>query len=236
VGKTTERVSISPAGVQGDDQSLLPALSSNGRYVAFESVASNLVPGHTNGELHVFVRDRLSGTTTLVSQSTGGAQGNGVSSSPSISDDGRIVAFQSEADNLVGNDTNADQDVFVRDLMAGTTRRISVGPMGQQVSQLSAFPSVSDDGRYVAFDSADDNLIPGDTNGVIDVFVRDLMAGTTERVSVATNGDQSQGADNLVGPVAISGDGLHVAFASTADNLVEGDTNGLRDAFVRNLG
>ena len=120
--------------------------------------------------------------------------------------------------------------------MFGTTRRISVGPMGQQVSQLSAFPSVSDDGRYVAFDSADDNLIPGDTNGVIDVFVRDLMAGTTERVSVATNGDQSQGADNLVGPVADSGDGLHVAFASTADNLVEGDTNGLRDAFVRNLG
>jgi Tol biopolymer transport system component len=226
---TTERASVSSAGVQADSLSLLPSISADGRYVAFESAASNLVPG-TGGYWEIFVRDRQLGTTELVSLNSSGAQGNGGSYQPSISSDGRYVAFYSDATNLVPGDTNGTEDIFVRDRQLGTTERVQPGLGGAQANQFSDFPSISADGRYVAFRSEASNLVPGDTNGRLDVFVRDRYLGTTERVSLDSSGAQGNG-DSLY--PSISASGRYVAFTSDATNLVPGDTNGTEDIFVR---
>ena len=128
-----------------------PAISADGRFVAFSSDATNLVPGDTNGTADVFVRDRQTGTTRRVSVGSGGAQGNGLSVDPAISADGRFVAFASDATNLVPGDTNGADDVFVRDRQTGTTRRVSVGSGGAQGDRVSFDPAISADGRFVAF-------------------------------------------------------------------------------------
>lgn len=182
-GATTSRVSVSSSGAQGFRSSEGAALSGEGRYVAFASLARNLVPGDTNLVEDVFVRDRLAGVTSRVSVGPGGRQANGASSIPSISADGRYVAFMSDASNLVAGDTNHAADIFVRDRVAGTTRRVSIGQGGQQANGASSFPALSGDGLHVAFQSAASNLVPGDTNGTFDIFVRDLLAGTTQRVA-----------------------------------------------------
>jgi Tol biopolymer transport system component len=228
--RTTERVSLSSAGDQGNDDSYGPAISADGRYVAFTSAASNLVPGDSNGELDVFVRDRVARTTVLASVGPHGTLGDGPSGAPSISGDGRLVAFESDADNLVPNDGNRTGDVFVHDLVAGATRLVSVGGGGQPTESPSFDPAISADGSSVAFESFSSRLVPGDTNGALDVFVADLPTGNISRVSVATDGGQAD--DRSYNP-SISADGRMVAFASFADNLVPGDTNGLLDVFVR---
>ncbi len=226
----TSRVSVASDGRQGnfDSQTFrAPAMSADGRFVAFESSASNLVAGDTNGRYDVFVRDRLAGVTRRVSVGAGGQANNG-SDSPAISADGRFVAFYSDASNLVAGDTNGRSDVFVRDRLAGVTRRVSVGAGGQANSE-SFGPAISADGRFVAFYSYASNLVAGDTNGRSDVFVRDRLAGVTRRVSVGAGG---QANSDSFGP-AISADGRFVAFDSSASNLVVGDTNGTFDVFVR---
>ncbi|MCW5775737.1 MAG: PD40 domain-containing protein [Phycisphaeraceae bacterium] len=228
-GKTT-RVSISSTGAQGDGDSTHPAISADGRFVAFSSAASNLVEGDTNGVLDVFVHDRQSGATGRVSVSSSGSQGNGHSSSPSLSADGRFVAFFSFADNLVEGDWNWASDVFVHDRQAGTTERVSVSSSGNQGNGSSLVPSISPDGRFVAFSSDASNLVEGDWNWASDVFVHDRQAGTTERVSVSSSGNQGNSFSLLA---SISNEGRFVAFASMASNLVEGDTNGTWDVFVR---
>lgn len=232
---TTTRVSVADDGAQADSTSANPVLSADGRYVAFESFADNLVPGDTNDTTDVFVRDRVAGTTSRVNVSTDGAQANGFSGSPfrtlAISADGRYVAFASIASNLVPGDTNDSWDVFVRDRFAATTRRVSVSTTGAQADAGSFNVAISASGRYVAFDSEATNLVPRDTNGVSDVFVRDRDAGVTTRVSVAGAGTQGNAASS--DEVAISADGREVAFGSDASNLVAGDTNGVRDVFVR---
>jgi len=168
---TTERVSLGPNSVQGNDSSWGAALSADGRFVAF-SAASNLVPGDD-----VFVRDRRTGTIERVSVSTGGGQSNGNSYFPALSADGRFVAFDSEASNLVPGDTNGISDVFLRDRLMGTTERVSVGPNGVQGNEESDEPALSADGRFVAFGSWASNLVPGDTKDWHDVFVHDRQAG-----------------------------------------------------------
>jgi hypothetical protein len=230
---TTERVSVSTAGAQGDGDSsfsFTPSISSDGRYVAFSSVATTLVTGDTNGFADVFVRDRQNGTTVRVSLSTGGAQGNGDSMAPSISGDGRYVAFESLASNLVTGDTNGTWDVFVHDLQTGTTERVSLGSNGAQAAGGSYWPAISSDGRYVAFQSYAANLVSGDTNGFADVFVRDRTNGTTERANVSTGGAQ---ANNTTFAPSISADGRYVGIFSLASNLVANDTNGSYDVFLR---
>jgi Tol biopolymer transport system component len=227
---TTERVSVAGDGTQGDDFSGAPAVGSTGRYVAFESFAANLVPGDTNGNEDVFVRDRVAGTTSRVSLADDGTQGDGSSGQPSISADGRYVAFESLASNLVPGDTNGSKDVFVRDRVTGTTARVSVAGDGTQGNQTSAEPTVSADGRYVAFESLASNLVRGDTTGTWDVFVRDRAAGTTELVSVA--GDGTPGRPGFSQEPSISPDGRYVAFLSAASNLVPRDTNETEDVFV----
>ncbi|HEX6595636.1 MAG TPA: hypothetical protein VF045_01785 [Acidimicrobiales bacterium] len=227
----TLRVSMSSGGAQANGNSYNPAISSNGNFVAFESDASNVVGGDTNGTRDIFRRDRSTGTTILVSVSSGGAIGNGLSSGAAISSDGRYVAFSSSASNLVSGDTNAAGDIFIRDVTAGTTTRLSVNSGGAQANGASSTPAISANGRYVAFTSWASNLVTGDTNNGYDVFVRDTSAGTTTRESVGAGGAQGNAWASF--NPSISSDGRFVAFSSQATNLVTGDTNGLTDVFVR---
>jgi Tol biopolymer transport system component len=229
---TTQRLSISSGGVPGDDDSYVASISADGRYVAFYSYASNLVSGDTNGVPDVFVRDRLSAVTERVSLSSSGVQGNGTSREPSISGDGRFVAFQSDATNLISSDTNGFTDIFVRDRLNGTTVRASVNNAGWYANGNCTYPAISADGRFVTFASVATNLIGPlafDTNGVEDVFCRDLVNGGTSRLSVSA----SEEGNGLSSSPSISGDGRFVAFQSRASNLVSGDTNGDYDIFVR---
>lgn len=229
---TTQRISVSSAGAQANNESRYPTISADGRFVAFDSRASTLVTGDTNNTWDVFVRDRQTGTTTRVSVATGGAQANGSSTNASISDDGRFVAFGSLASNLIAGDSNGTSDVFVRDRQTGTTELVSVGSAGAQGNGASSNPSISSDGRYVAFSSDATNLVGADTNGVRDVFVRDRLLGTTERVNVGSQGTEATSA-GFLDFASISGDGRFVTFSSTAPNLVPDDTNGVSDVFVR---
>ena len=225
-----ERVSLSTTGAEANESCYRPSLSHEGRFVAFHSAASTLVANDTNGTSDVFVRDRLLGTTQLVSAAPGGAPGNSLSSFAAISADGRFVAFASLASDLVPGDTNNTTDVFVRDLALGTTERVSVASGGSQSDGYSTFPAISADGRFVAFQSVATNLVPGDGNGVADVFVRDRLLGTTERASVAPLGGDGDASSTMA---AISADGRFVAFQSQATNLDPGDTNGTDDVYVR---
>jgi Tol biopolymer transport system component len=227
-GGTTELVSIDSGGAQGNSGSVYPSISADGRCVAFQSWATNLVLGVSG--LQVYVHDRQAGTTTIVSVDSVGVQGNGDSVVPSISADGRFVAFISPATNFVVGDTNAASDIFVHDRQGGATERVSVDSGGAQGNSLSEFNSISADGRYVAFRSLSSNLVPGDTNGVWDVFVHDRRSGATERVSLGSGGAQGNG-DSVWS--SISADGRYVAFDCAATNLVSEDTNGLWDIFVR---
>ena len=197
--------------------------------MAFYSSASNLVDGDANGVNDVFVRDRQDRTTVRVSLASGGASPNGGSSSPSISADGRFVAFLSDASNLVADDLNRLRDVFVVDRQTGTTTRASVDSAGAEANLDSFTPVLSADGRFVVFTSFAFNLVTDDINEGSDVFVRDLQGQTTTRVSVYEGGYEAEG-DSL--RPAISADGRIVAFDSDAWNLAWGDTNDDFDVFV----
>ena len=227
---TTERVSVDSSGNQGDSGSYLASISADGRYVAFESYATNLVAGDANGRDDAFVHDRQTGATERASVDSSGAEGNGDSQWVAISGDGNFVAFESTATNLVAGDTNGVRDVFVRDRQSGSTERASVDGSGTQANGASYVPSLSADGRYVAFTSDATNLVAGDTNGQSDDFVRDRATGTNERLSVSSSGAQA-----IFGSYSgtISGDGRFFVFWSGATNLVAGDTNFESDAFVR---
>jgi len=174
-------------------------------------------------------------TTERVSVASDGTQGDAASAFPSISADGRFVAFASSATNLVAGDTNGFSDVFVHDRQTGVTERVSVASDGTQGNAVSNVSAISADGRFVAFASDANNLVAGDINGATDVFVRDRQTGVTERVNVASDGTEGNGTSAVlaIGVSAISADGRFVAFASDADNLVAGDTNTAPDVFVR---
>ncbi|MBD1814015.1 PD40 domain-containing protein [Microcoleus vaginatus DQ-U2] len=230
---TTTHVSVDSAGNQGNSRSANPSISADGRFVAFFSYATNLVPGDTNNSGHIFVRDLLMNTTTRVSVDSAGNQANKYSGRPSISANGRFVAFPSDATNLVPGDTNNSSDIFVRDLLTNTTTRVSVDSAGNQGNNGSGQPSISADGRLVAFSSSATNLVPGDTNNSSDIFVRDTLANTTTRVSVDSAGNQANNY-SLMSP-SVSANGRFVAFDSLASNLVPGDTNNTHDIFVRDL-
>jgi Tol biopolymer transport system component len=229
---TTERVSVDTEGLDAETNSVDPSISADGRFVAFTSVAADLVPDDSNSAEDVFVRDMQAGTTIRASVDSAEEEANFNSSSPSISADGRHVAFGSEASDLVPDDGNSQPDIFVRDLQAGTTARASVDTAGGDPDAGSVFASISGDGRYVAFESDANDLVPNDGNPLEDVFVRDLQAGTTTRASVdSTGGD----ADARIGQPSISADGRRVAFWGEASDLVPGDGNSTHDVFVRDL-
>ncbi|WP_231372202.1 VCBS repeat-containing protein [Terracoccus sp. 273MFTsu3.1] len=222
---TTKRVSVATGGVQADHESNWPTISEDGRYISFMSTATNLVAGDTNGRLDVFLHDQVTGDTTRISVATGGAQGNDLSMAPAISADGRHIAFDSYATNLVRGDTNHALDVFLHDRITGETVRSSVNALGTQANNTCSSPKVSQDGRYVTFESSSTNLVAGDTNQASDVFVHDQTTGATTRANVSTAGSQANVDSGTSAEPAISDDGRYVAFVSLANNLVAGDTN-----------
>lgn len=287
----TSLISVGRSGHPGAGQSYAPAVSANGRFVAFDSDAPDLVADKHNGRNDVYVRDRWTGSTTRVSTDSEGREGDGGSFTPSISGDGRYVAFVSDADNLVPGDTNKAADVFLKDRQTGRTIRLSVALDGREttggssprISRDSRFvvynvgtplrsvgtdedlagmfvydiatgrrerlgrlegddPSISADGRYVVFSSEIRDLVPGDTNRKADCFLFDRRTRMVSRVSLG--GTQPlgggwyrgsvQGNNESTGAV-ISADGRYVAFVSSASNLVPGDTNKVDDVFVRDL-
>ncbi|GAB4515100.1 MAG: hypothetical protein OHK0046_18100 [Anaerolineae bacterium] len=230
---TIELITVDNAGIQATGDSHRASLSTDGRYVAFYSFATNLVPNDTNGVRDVFVFDRTTDTVERVSEGTGGTQGNNFSENPSISGDGRYVAFSSLANNLVAGDTNGVEDIFVFDRTADTIQRASVGTGGIQGDNFSIQPSMSANGTFVAFTSFASNLVPGDANGRRDIFVHNLTSGTTERFNITSSGTQADFDSNFP---TISTDGLIVAFSSFATNLVPGDTNNASDVFVAEPG
>jgi archaellum component FlaF (FlaF/FlaG flagellin family) len=238
------------------------SLSANGRFVVFRSAASNLVPNDTNRATDYFLRDLTKRSTTRISVSSDELQANGDSRQPvgvsqwTVSNDGRYVYFNSDASNLVPNDSNGAEDLFVRDTVLGTTRRVSVSSTGEEAnsgvgnqdpsatfsnigfflvepengSQVSY--SATPNGDYILFSSAATNLVPGDTNDTIDVFIRHVPSGTTKLLSVSSTGVQGNGPSNS--PM-ISADARFAVFSSSATNLVSSDTNGFDDIFVSEI-
>jgi tricorn protease-like protein len=232
----TSRISVASDGGDANGPSTLSffggSTGANGRLIAFSSAASNLVDGDANGFDDAFVRDRKSGTTTRVSVASDGAAANGTSAEAALSDNGRYVAFVSDATNLVDADGNGQDDIFVHDLKTGRTERVNVASDGTEANGRSRGAALSSDGRYVTFVSSASNLVADDTNGVDDVFVHDRKTGTTVRASVDSSGAQGNGATSFG---VISGNGKAVALQSLATNLVADDTNGAVDVFVRTL-
>lgn len=228
----TELGSVDASGQFPNDLSSTSSLSADGRYLSFHSPAA-LLPGDTNGNSDVFVLDRSTGTLTCASTTQAGNFGNALSFGASISGDGRWVVFSTGATNFEPLDSNADLDVYIKDLQTGILSRVSnahLSPAAGNGESLAG--NLSADGRYVVFQSTASDLVPNDTNGHLDVFRRDMQTGLTQRVS---NGVFGQ-ANGSSGGGRISGDGTHVAFTSSATNLVLFDTNSKQDVFVVKVG
>ena len=228
-----ERVSVASDGTQANASSggfeMAGEISADGRYVAFESAASNLVPLDANDADDIFVYDRMTNTIERVSIADDGSEADGDSAFPSISADGQAIAFESKATNLVVGDSNSSVDVFVRDRGSSTTERVSIGDDESQADSSSDEPSISADGRFVAFRSYDGGLVPGNSNSGTDTYVRDRAGGTTERVGVPSDGSVGDGRNSR--PM-LSASGDLVVLSSWASNLVAGDTNDEQDIFV----
>ena len=234
--QSTIRVSVNSSGAQGNAGSVEAVTSGDGRFTAFRSSATTFVTD-MNNSTDVFRRDNVTQQTVLVSVNTTGVPASGDSYQPAITVNGRFVAFESAAPDLVANDTNAAYDVFLRDMVLGTTELISQSSSGVQGDYSSWQPEVSNDGRYVAFISFATTLVAGDTNSTTDVFLRDRTLQTTIRVNVSSAGVQANGVSGLgKGSTGISGNGRYVSFTSSATNLIAIDTNGATvDIFVRDL-
>ncbi|MET0499045.1 MAG: malectin domain-containing carbohydrate-binding protein [Steroidobacteraceae bacterium] len=227
--RSTELISVNTSGGEGDGTSWYAAISADGRFVAFASEADNLVSGDTNQMFDVFVRDRRLGTTRRVSVSSTGEQSNGDSIGLAISADGRYVAFDSWASNLVANDTNGGTDVFVHDLQTGSTVRASVTDSAAQATGQSFGPSISANGRYLAFSTSAANLVDGASGASLQVVVRDLVSRSTEAIGIGPDGGRI--AAGTMEP-SISADGRYVAFTSLDDLLPDG-CHCIESIFVR---
>lgn len=222
------RVSVDAAGGQANGQSGGAAFSPDGRYLVFESNATNLVPGDTNAAYDLFLKDLRTGAITRVSTTASGAQANDHSFRASFTADGGALVFESLASNLVAGDTNASRDIFLKELATGVVVRLSTAADGSQGNGTSQGATIA--GGRVAFESTATNLVPGDTNARRDVFVRDLSTGAIERV-LGPGGVEPDG-DTLA--ASLSADGNRLVFHSFATNLAA-DTNGQRDVFVADL-
>ncbi len=232
--QSTALVSATGVGGPGNGRSWLSptgsAVTPDGRWVVFHSDASNLTNTNSPGQTDVYIRDLTSGGTERISVGGAGGEPNGPSTNGSVSNDGRYVVFQSEAQNLAVGDTNLSSDIFLRDRQLGITTIISVSTGGSIGNAASFNPVISGDGLFIAYASAASNLILNDPNGKVDVFVRNLATGQTRMVTVL-----SGGADGDSDQPTISGDGRFIAFRSAATNLVAGDLGGFNDIFVRDM-
>ncbi len=217
-GGGIERVSVDASGGQANDWSYSGGLSADGRFVAFTSYATNLVPGDTNGWSDVFVKDRQTGSIERVSvDGSGGQATNGYSQGGVLSADGRFVGFSSYAPNLVPGDTNGDSDAFVKDRHTGAIERVSIDSSGNQAADGGYFSQMTPDGRYVVFLSRSPDLVPGAAGIYTEVFVHDRVTGETSQVSVSTGGIEGNGGSY---EAEISADGRFVFFSSAASNLI----------------
>ncbi len=242
---TTTRISQKPDGTPGNNPSGYPAISGDGEIIAFESRATNLVtaPGQSTAVSQIIVYVRATGAFELISKSAAGVAGNGSSAAVTLSSDGRYVCFQSDASNLVRGDNNQLTDIFVFDRQTQTMVRISNGMAGEEPNSANRRPSISEDGRFVAFDSSATNLTTTPTNNFNQAYLYDRDAdadgvfdepGETslQLVSMSTSG---QVANNHVFWPFVSPNGDRVAFNTNANNLVTGDTNGANDIFIRHI-
>jgi Tol biopolymer transport system component len=234
--QVTTRQSVGPGGVQSDGWAVQPDVSRDGRYVAFECGATNLVPGDTNGVWDTFVRDRWTGTTERVSVASDGTQGDVGSFEPSISGDGRFVVFPSFATNLVAGDSGGHMDIFVRDRWTSTTERLSVSSGGVQGNGRSDTPRISAEGRFVVFSSDATNLVAGDTDQVRGVFVRDRASGTTDLASLPPVGGWPGFGATDCDDGAISSDGRFVAFCRYSEVYVRDRSAGVTTQVTHGLG
>ena len=221
---TIERVSVGPGGTQSNGQSAqygTVAVSDDGRFVAFESSGADLVPGDTNGVVDVFVRDRVAGVTERVSVATDGTQADLPSRNPAMTPDGRYVAFESDADGLTPVPDELGADIYLRDRTEARTELVSVSSTGEPGDGDNQAPSISADGRYVAFESDAENLVDNDFNFALDVFVRDRLGRVTERASVRSGGAEVEEESTSA---SLDGSGRYVAFSS--DGVFAGSGEG----------
>ena len=228
-GPSILSASKNAAGAPANGNSFNPAISVDGRYVAFESDATNLVAGDSNGARDIFVKDLQTGAIWCASTNAQGVAGNGASSSADISADGRYVAFQSDAPNLVPGDTNGITDVFVKDIQTGALWRVSTNALGTGGDAASTMARISADGRFVAFESAATNLVPDDTNFHTDIFVKDLLTGEVQLLT-----GNASGAQALLDSYRpdLTSDGRKIVYQSWASNLVSGDSNNASDVYL----
>ncbi len=230
VGKETWRVSVPSGGGEANGWCFGPAISDDGRFIAFETDATNL-GGSTNGVPQVFMHDRDTNTTTLLSERKAGGQGgNGRSGDPAMSGNGRFVVWESDADNLVDGDTNSKTDVFLYDRTTDGITRVSVSSNGRQANRSSFDPDISANGAFIVFESAASNLARKDTNRLQDIFIHNRLTGATARVSVNSRERQANGAS--ANPV-VSSSGQFVAFESRARNLAKADGDKDPDVYLR---
>lgn len=232
---TTTRINLGPANVESDGESSSPVISDDGTTVAFRSFATTLISPAASGNAHIFVRDLTTGTNSLASKSTAGAEADFDCNFPDLSSDGRYVVFESLASNLDPIDTDSEfrSDIFLHDRQLGTTALVSLSSGGVKANDASYSPRISGNGSQIGFPSEATNLVSGDTNGDPDMFVRNLTTGVTQRTSVGPNGEQ---ADDLTAsrPDLIA-DGSALAFESSADNLVADDNNMTHDIFYGSI-
>jgi Tol biopolymer transport system component len=224
--------SVTNAGAQGNARSedVWQSVSADGRYIVINSRATNMIAGGVDHKAHLYVRDLVKGTTSIVDVSDSGAYGNGDSFGASISDDGRYVAFTSAATNLVPHDTATVFDVFVHDRVKNHTERVSLASNGQNGNAMSFRAEISGNGRYVAFTSLASNLVPGTTHHGSNVFVYDRVRHKLEQESLNSKGVQ---ADADTQAPSISADGRYVSFPSQADNLDPRATDRKWNVYVR---
>ena len=233
-------VSQSASGLIANGQSLFPTFSPDGSKIAFESQASNLVTGDSNGAFDVIIKDLKTGTLRIASTNEAGTIGNGASGGPSFSPDGKSVAFYSSSTNLVANDRNSKDDIFVKNLVTGKVTLVSSDKNGKAANDFSNHAVFSPDGKKVMFFSVASNLVANDTNNTADIFLKDLTTGAITRISETKSGTQGNGHSYLPqfspnSKQVFSKDGSKVLFTSEASNLVAGDTNGVADVFLKNL-
>ncbi len=228
--KATALISASSSGEPANGWSERPSISADGRFIAYVSQADNLVPGDTNRAADIFLYDRADTSTRRISLTNGGEQADGWSFHPQISADGRFIAFTSVAQNLATGDTNGLADIFLHDLLTSKTQRISLGKAGEPANGWSDRASLSADGRFLVFVSTASNLVYGDTNGVMDVFLFDRLTGQTRRLSVTSEGAQANGPSGW--DAVISTDGRTVVFVSKADNLSPGARSHVAELFI----
>jgi Tol biopolymer transport system component len=225
----TTRISVANDGTQSDGNSYYAVISADEQWITYDSDAATLTPADSNGERDIFLYHRPTRTTALLSRADDGTPGNGFSEFPTLSGDGRIIVYHSDATNLVANDTNDIRDIFLYNRDTETTTRLSAAPDGTESNGASARPAISADGQWVTFFSDASNLVNGDNNNTNDIFLYHLTTGITTLISRTPDDSPANGASLHPN---ISADGAWIAFDSTATNLVADDSNGVADIFL----